>query len=93
MKMGVIPYETCLSYRSGLYRQCLLACHDANNFVMLFKLMQKKAENMNALFAASMSYQNSLSDESTADTERIILQSGRKEGKRKRRNGRMGGIS
>lgn len=145
MKMGVMPYETCLSYRSGLYRQCLLACHDANKkvvymayngtvvlraairltkgtfcekggdvlgkpqlhfadlaacdmgmetknrvvrqkehltlflerayvegipggstkkaFVMLFKLMQKKAENMNALFAASMSYQNSLSDE------------------------------
>lgn len=144
MKMGVMPYETCLSYSSGSYRQCLLACHDANKkvvylsykgtvvlraairltkgtyqekgksvsgksqlhfadlaaydkgleersaphkekeyltlflesayvaglpekmtdkaFGMLFSLMQKKAESMHVLFAASMSYLNKLSD-------------------------------
>lgn len=33
-----------------------------NTFEMLFKLIQKKAENMDALFVASMSYKNSLSD-------------------------------
>lgn len=145
MKMGVMPYETCLSYSSGSYRQCLLACHDANKkvvylsykgtivlraairltkgtyqekgksvsgksqlhfadlaaydkgleersapqrekeyltlflerayvaglpeemagraFGMLFGLMQKKAESMHVLFAASMSYLNRLSNE------------------------------
>lgn len=145
MKMGSMPYETCLSYSSGRYRQCLLACHDANKkvvymsyngtvvlraairltkgtfqekyqkasgeahihfadlaaydkgimekseitgekeyltlflerayvaglpedaedmaFRMLFRLMQKKAESMNVLFAASVTYQGCLSNE------------------------------
>lgn len=144
MRMGVIPVETCLSYESGSYRQCLLASHDANKkvlymsyngnivlravirltkgtcqekakkgsdkakihfadleaydkglekqdsvdvkreyptlflerayvaglpkememnaFRMIFRLMQKKAEDMNVLFVASMVYRNSLLD-------------------------------
>lgn len=145
MKMGVMPYETCLSYDSGCYSQCLLACHDANKkvvymsykgtvvlraairltkgtfrekhkkvsgeaqihfadlaaydkglaekseaakgkeyltlflerayvsglpedmtnkaFHMLLHLMQKKAETMNVLFAASMTYRSCLSND------------------------------
>lgn len=34
MQMGVKPHETCLSYIGGMYRQCLLACHDANKKVL-----------------------------------------------------------
>lgn len=34
MQMGVKPYRTCLSYEDGMYRQCLLACHDSNKKVL-----------------------------------------------------------
>lgn len=34
MKLGTIPYQTCLSYISGAYDQCLLACHDSNKKVL-----------------------------------------------------------
>lgn len=34
MQIGVKPYRTCLSYDSGSYKQCLLACHDSNKKVL-----------------------------------------------------------
>lgn len=34
MKLGTIPYDTCLSYNTGTYNQCLLACHDSNKKVL-----------------------------------------------------------
>lgn len=34
MLLGVQPYETCLSYRGGCYRHCLLACFDSNKKVL-----------------------------------------------------------
>lgn len=34
MKLGTIPYATCLSYITGTYNQCLLACHDSNKKVL-----------------------------------------------------------
>lgn len=30
MLVGVIPMETCLNYRNGMYRECLLSCFDSN---------------------------------------------------------------
>ena len=34
MKMGEMPIRTCLSYVSGIYKQCLLASHDSNKKVL-----------------------------------------------------------
>ncbi len=34
MKMGEMPSRTCLSYIDGVYKRCLLACHDSNKKVM-----------------------------------------------------------
>lgn len=34
MLLGTQPYETCLSYLSGCYRHCLLACFDSNKKVL-----------------------------------------------------------
>lgn len=34
MQIGVKPCKTCLSYEDGMYKQCLLACHDANKKVL-----------------------------------------------------------
>ena len=38
MQMGQVPEATCLSYVDGVYRQCLLACHDANKKVIYLSL-------------------------------------------------------
>lgn len=35
--LGTQPYETCLSYHSGSYNQCLLACFDSNKKVLYAK--------------------------------------------------------
>lgn len=34
MKMGEMPYRTCLSYDDGIYSQCLIASHDSNKKVL-----------------------------------------------------------
>lgn len=34
MKMGEMPYRTCLSYNGGIYSQCLIASHDSNKKVL-----------------------------------------------------------
>lgn len=34
MKMGEIPYRTCISYIDGIYSQCLIASHDSNKKVL-----------------------------------------------------------
>ncbi len=34
MKMGEMPYRTCLSYIDGVYSQCLIASHDSNKKVL-----------------------------------------------------------
>lgn len=34
MKMGEIPYHTCISYVDGVYNQCLIANHDSNKKVL-----------------------------------------------------------
>lgn len=34
MLMGEVPMYTCLSYISGVYNQCLLACHDSNKKIL-----------------------------------------------------------
>ena len=34
MKIGEVPVYTCLSYQSGTYNRCLLACHDSNKKVL-----------------------------------------------------------
>lgn len=34
MKMGEMPYRTCLSYIDGVYNQCLIASHDFNKKVL-----------------------------------------------------------
>ena len=38
MQMGQVPEATCLSYVDGVYKQCLLACHDANKKVIYLSL-------------------------------------------------------
>jgi hypothetical protein len=38
MQMGQVPEATCLSYVDGVYKQCLLACHDANKKVVYLSL-------------------------------------------------------
>ncbi len=38
MKMGVVPYRTCLSYIDGTYSQCLIANHDSNKKVLYLSL-------------------------------------------------------
>lgn len=38
MQMGQVPEATCLSYVDGRYKQCLLACHDANKKVIYLSL-------------------------------------------------------
>lgn len=38
MKMGEIPYRTCLSYIDGSYSQCLIANHDSNKKVLYLSL-------------------------------------------------------
>lgn len=34
MQIGEIPEETCLSYRTGRYRKCLLSCFDSNKKIL-----------------------------------------------------------
>lgn len=34
MQVGETPYETCLSYRTGMYKECLLSCFDSNKKVL-----------------------------------------------------------
>lgn len=34
MQIGEIPEETCLSYRTGMYRGCLLSCFDSNKKIL-----------------------------------------------------------
>lgn len=34
MQIGEIPEETCLSYRTGMYRRCLLSCFDSNKKII-----------------------------------------------------------
>ena len=34
MKMGEIPFRTCISYVDGIYSQCLIANHDSNKKVL-----------------------------------------------------------
>lgn len=34
MRIGEVPRETCLSYKTGVYKECLLACHDSNKKVL-----------------------------------------------------------
>ncbi len=38
MQMGQVPEHTCLSYVDGVYKRCLLACHDANKKVIYLSL-------------------------------------------------------
>jgi hypothetical protein len=41
MKMGEMPYRTCLSYIDGAYSQCLIANHDSNKKVLYLSLNGK----------------------------------------------------
>lgn len=41
MKMGEMPYRTCLSYIDGIYSQCLIASHDSNKKVLYLSLNGK----------------------------------------------------
>ena len=34
IQIGVIPQRTCLNYRDGAYRECLLACFDSNKKIL-----------------------------------------------------------
>ncbi len=34
MRIGEVPCKTCLSYKTGEYKECLLACHDSNKKVL-----------------------------------------------------------
>ncbi len=34
MRIGEVPCKTCLSYKTGVYKECLLACHDSNKKVL-----------------------------------------------------------
>lgn len=36
-QIGEIPTHTCLSYRNGIYRSCLLSCFDSNKKVLYLK--------------------------------------------------------
>ena len=38
MQIGQVPEATCLSYVDGVYKRCLLACHDANKKVIYLSL-------------------------------------------------------
>lgn len=37
LRIGTLPYATCLSYNGGMYNDCLLACFDSNKKVLLAK--------------------------------------------------------
>ena len=41
MQIGMLPTRSCLSYKDGMYSQCLLACHDSNKKVIFLKLNGK----------------------------------------------------
>lgn len=41
MKMGEMPYRTCLSYIDGAHSQCLIASHDSNKKVLYLSLNGK----------------------------------------------------
>lgn len=41
MRMGEVPYATCLSYKTGIYKECLLACHDSNKKILNLSLNGK----------------------------------------------------
>lgn len=34
MRIGEVPYHTCLSYQTGTHKECLLACHDSNKKIL-----------------------------------------------------------
>lgn len=38
MTLGEYPQHTCLSYRNGLYRHCLMACFDSNKKILYAKI-------------------------------------------------------
>lgn len=41
MRIGEVPYHTCLSYKNGMYKDCLLACHDSNKKILYLSLKGK----------------------------------------------------
>lgn len=41
MQIGEVPTQTCMSYRSGVYKGCLLSCFDANKKVIFASLQGK----------------------------------------------------
>jgi len=41
MLLGEKPQRTCLSYRNGMYNQCLLACFDSNKKILYAKINGK----------------------------------------------------
>ena len=43
IQIGVIPQRTCLNYRDGAYRECLLACFDSNKKILYATVNGKPA--------------------------------------------------
>jgi len=41
MQIGEIPERTCLSYKSGMYKECLLSCFDANKKILFLAMGNK----------------------------------------------------
>lgn len=41
IQLGELPHRTCLSYRTGSYRECLLAAFDSNKKILLVKNGEK----------------------------------------------------
>ena len=37
LKIGTLPYETCLAYKNGMHRDCVLAGYDSNKKILLAK--------------------------------------------------------
>lgn len=37
LKIGTLPYETCLAYKNGMHRDCVLAGYDSNKKMLLAK--------------------------------------------------------
>ena len=41
MQIGELPDKTCLSYKTGMYRKCLLSCFDSNKKIIYISYQGK----------------------------------------------------
>lgn len=72
MMLGEKPQHTCLSYKNGMYNECLLACFDSNKKILYAKINDKiVARAMIRLTKGTFSNFNYKSNFSFVDLENV----------------------